>query len=93
MTRTKVRAKPARVRTITRRKTWPSWARWFAIDECGSRYVYEKRPEIGNFNDWYPVRGDWNSVRGPRLDADWTKTLRRIVPRTPPKRKGKRCCR
>ena len=68
-----------KIKTIKRRKAWPRWARWYAVNgwEWWKADVFATRPRMLS-KCWHSDR--WEDVRGPRLDADWTKTLRRITP-------------
>jgi hypothetical protein len=68
--------------TIKRRKSWPRWARWYAIDRHGYRGVYSTKPVLGygcnDQLDW--IFGDKaEAVRGPRRIRGWRQSLRRIV--------------
>ena len=71
-------------KTIERRKSWPKWARWYAADHprIGFRCVFSKRPVKGSYPQWCNTGKRILVVRGPIPDPDWTKTLRKIVPRS-----------
>jgi hypothetical protein len=75
----------ATIKTIKRRKGWPKWARWYAVDPHGCG-VYDTKPEIGEACGGLPswiFGGRGVVVSGPStltLRCHWTQTLRRIVP-------------
>jgi hypothetical protein len=63
--------------TVKRRKSWPKWARWYAVDEDGTMYVFATRPGIFLFS-WIVLGGKCDQVRGPRL-CSWRESLRKIA--------------
>lgn len=74
------------MKTCKRKKSYPSWAMYKAIDKDGSVFVYELEPTIKSSTlDWFMKMPDW--IGGAKVTfiktkknykGDWTKSLRRI---------------
>lgn len=98
MRKTKVETKkkdkvPVR-KAIPKRLGWPDWARWYAIDENGSEYVYSSEPITAETSGQWIVsfKGEVFEARNQYVGAVpvpadlpslrypyWKKSLRRII--------------
>ena len=59
-------------------KDAPEWAMWWAMDEDGDCFWYERQPISGEFS-WYhrgeEVRGEWEEAPPMSDDVNWKETL------------------
>lgn len=71
---------PTKIKTIKRRKSWPRWARWYAVGPY-DRAVYSLKPEwgemCGGLSGWM-FAGKGAGVRGPNIKPN-ALSLRRII--------------
>jgi len=51
-----------RGKTIERKKDWPAWAEWFAVDGNGNEWVYARRPVRSNEKDYWILNGIYDPM-------------------------------
>jgi len=72
------------MKTILRKKGWPKWAKYYAVDHYYGTWVYSKEPSnIPCTDAWwfYNCVGKMKIVRGHLAEdcKTWCDSLRRIV--------------
>lgn len=79
------KTKKTAVRTITRRKGWPKWARWRTVTDEGREFLWSRRPgaplKSGIFDAPRATPFQINSSGRERDEwrKGWARSLRRIV--------------
>lgn len=71
------------IKTIRRRKSWPKWARWYAVDGDDLAFVFAEEPTLRRdytgMQYWMSHDGEWEWVT-TRQRGECTRSLRKIAP-------------